>query len=427
MALKEGEVLSGGFVRDKNGALSVSAEGTVQSGGFMRDSDGRVVLAGTPNWSEGDNIAQFSTLTSGRKAEIRDGGASSPVTAVGPTLKINRTEAITEATMEAVTTPGGDGADSVAGVQVMVKGTAASETQTVAGYFSATNASNHESKGANPQPDAAAIYAMGRVIGGSSPNATAIGAVVVGRRESGAVADLSGMELHSHNRAAEGSYASAGHSDTTGLWLTAAGTADSGCGISIGNPDSIKFKVGIGIPNQNGGAVADSSFRDDGKAKRSIDIRGEHETAAMSVEANAGSVVIGAKELSTTTTQKLELNGGSTNRNPILRIQSNANTTHTILFNNTTSNLTIGQVGSANAQIEGSVAGDGVIVVGNSNQLLIGRSAVAADLRVGGGIGFFGTAPKSKPTVTGAKGGNAALESLVSKLAELGLITNSTS
>ncbi len=42
------------------------------------------------------------------------------------------------------------------------------------------------------------------------------------------------------------------------------------------------------------------------------------------------------------------------------------------------------------------------------------------------GLGFFGTAPIAKPTVTGAKGGNAALTSLLAQLAALGLITDST-
>lgn len=42
-------------------------------------------------------------------------------------------------------------------------------------------------------------------------------------------------------------------------------------------------------------------------------------------------------------------------------------------------------------------------------------------------IGFFGATPTtSRPTVTGAKGGNAALTSLVSQLTTLGLITDST-
>jgi len=42
------------------------------------------------------------------------------------------------------------------------------------------------------------------------------------------------------------------------------------------------------------------------------------------------------------------------------------------------------------------------------------------------GLGFFGSAPIAKPTVTGAKAGNAALTSLCTQLAALGLITDST-
>ena len=41
-------------------------------------------------------------------------------------------------------------------------------------------------------------------------------------------------------------------------------------------------------------------------------------------------------------------------------------------------------------------------------------------------IGFFGSAPVAKPTVTGAKGGNAAITSLLSQLAAYGLIVDST-
>lgn len=41
-------------------------------------------------------------------------------------------------------------------------------------------------------------------------------------------------------------------------------------------------------------------------------------------------------------------------------------------------------------------------------------------------LGFFATSPISKPTVTGSRGGNAALASLLTALSNLGLITNST-
>jgi len=48
-------------------------------------------------------------------------------------------------------------------------------------------------------------------------------------------------------------------------------------------------------------------------------------------------------------------------------------------------------------------------------------------LKVDGDIGFFGHAPAAKPAVTGSRGGNAALASLLTALAGLGLLTDSTS
>jgi hypothetical protein len=45
----------------------------------------------------------------------------------------------------------------------------------------------------------------------------------------------------------------------------------------------------------------------------------------------------------------------------------------------------------------------------------------------GTALGFFGTSPQAKPTITGSRGSNAALASLLTALANMGLITNSTS
>lgn len=45
----------------------------------------------------------------------------------------------------------------------------------------------------------------------------------------------------------------------------------------------------------------------------------------------------------------------------------------------------------------------------------------------GTGIGFFATTPAAKPTVSGSKGANAALASLMTALSTLGLVTDSTS
>ena len=42
-------------------------------------------------------------------------------------------------------------------------------------------------------------------------------------------------------------------------------------------------------------------------------------------------------------------------------------------------------------------------------------------------IGFLGAAPVARPTVSGSRGSNAALTSLLTALANLGLVTDSSS
>jgi len=58
-----------------------------------------------------------------------------------------------------------------------------------------------------------------------------------------------------------------------------------------------------------------------------------------------------------------------------------------------------------------------------------GAEALVAEKELhhkGDKAGFYNATPTTKPTVTGSKGGNAALASLISALAQLGLITDST-
>lgn len=67
------------------------------------------------------------------------------------------------------------------------------------------------------------------------------------------------------------------------------------------------------------------------------------------------------------------------------------------------------------------------IQTGGANRVVINSTqTLTAALKVSGNVGFYNTAPIAKPTVTGSAGGNVALISLVTQLAALGLITNST-
>jgi len=61
------------------------------------------------------------------------------------------------------------------------------------------------------------------------------------------------------------------------------------------------------------------------------------------------------------------------------------------------------------AQIEGGTSTGTKILTGTSQKL-----------------GFHGATPVAKQTVTGSRGSNAALADLLTKLANLGLITDST-
>ena len=63
----------------------------------------------------------------------------------------------------------------------------------------------------------------------------------------------------------------------------------------------------------------------------------------------------------------------------------------------------------------------------NFNFLGTGAVTVSGSLAITGNVGFYGTAVAAKPTVTGSRGSNAALASLLTALAGLGLLTDSSS
>ncbi len=69
----------------------------------------------------------------------------------------------------------------------------------------------------------------------------------------------------------------------------------------------------------------------------------------------------------------------------------------------------------------------GLLVVSGRDTLVNTLEVDGAIDHDGSTIGFYGTAPATKQTVTGSRGGNAALNSLCTALAAIGLITNSTS
>lgn len=71
-------------------------------------------------------------------------------------------------------------------------------------------------------------------------------------------------------------------------------------------------------------------------------------------------------------------------------------------------------------------SGIGVVVQSDHGQVHIAGGGGAMFLAGNNQLGFYGHTPASRPTVTGSRGGNAALASLLTGLAGLGLIVDSS-
>jgi len=95
------------------------------------------------------------------------------------------------------------------------------------------------------------------------------------------------------------------------------------------------------------------------------------------------------------------------------------------------SNHPNGNIFSGNMKFFGRAATDipgrFIGAVGSGDIVSVETSGGTKLLRISPtGFGFFGSGPIAKPNITGAKGGNAALASLLSQLVAYGLITDST-
>lgn len=366
--------------------------GSVGAEQLRAEAEVRIINLGT-DWSAGDSVTMFASAVTPLRADIKAGMSAKPIETVGASVKVSRKEALTVAAIEVAGGAGTDGADQVAALMGISEGLAASQTQTVGVYGGAKNTSTF----AEGNPDATGGYFIGNITGGTAPKATAIGATIIGRRESGVTADLSGAEITSHNRAEASTYASGGASTCRGIWLTAAGTADSGCAINIGNPNARKFKVGIGVPLQNGGAVAESTFRDDGEAEMTLDIRGKHSVAAIRVKRLSGSVVIGHDALATASAL-LEVADDELSHTPIAVFGSTTGTkNYSVLTRNSAGSIRMFVGGEVEFEFAGSAIGDTGLSFTAGKTLRIGAVGKTHKITVTeGGLSFYGVAPVAR-------------------------------
>lgn len=232
----------------------------------------------------GDSVsAQLALNFTPNRLDIREGSAGSPTSNLAPTVKVSRTETITQAQIDAYAS-GADGAAAVAAIAGTSVGSSATETQAVGLFGGALNSSSSANN-----PDACGVYGTGRITGGSAPAGIAggFGGFFQGRRDVD-TAYATGVEISCANYTATAGVYGSANSDTKGIWINAIGNADSAVAIQVGNAFNHKFDVGLSFGSGNGGAITTWSIRDDSSSAVSLSIAGSHASGAIVINNNAG-------------------------------------------------------------------------------------------------------------------------------------------
>jgi hypothetical protein len=350
--------------------------------------------------------------------DVRDGTAAAPVK-IGVTASWSRTDATTRAEVNAMGPEGTDGPDGATVLRSSIKGAAANEVQIVSGFFSAWQTSKYGGEG----NDACPVYMFAR----STGTGRAIGGYVETRREGAESRGQQGLELRVQNDStADDTYAPGSFSKSMAIEVNAAGAHKAATVLEVGAGFGQSFDTGIAF---HPGSVTGATFRDDSEAERGVFITKAHAKGSIVVKSGAGAVVLGREE-PTAGTHLLELFAGEgVTLDPIMKIGSGlAGTNVSVEYHNTAGQMKTFMAAGAAAFLP-DVAGAGdcgisftpgktfhLAAVGKHDSLRLAENAV----------GFFGHAAGTQPTVAGSRGGNAALASLLTGLASLGLLVDSS-
>lgn len=348
----------------------------------------------------GDALSYANTTTAQRVA-IKKGTAGTPDTSLNPLLKVERTVQADHTGFS------GDGAEAMAGILSIVKGTASNDGQVVGVYGLGTSASTTAASAGGD--DACGVYGLGRITG----SGTGTGLNFLGGRRETNTGKANAIEVSIDNATATAdSYSSSGFSNTTGLWVHATGTSRSGVGLSIGNPFNVQLDVGIGITSQGtGGPVLSQSFRDDSQAATSIQINGTHATAAIAVAASSGQILLGGtSSVFAITNNVLEVQGSNNNIDGLVAVGSVANQKdYTIRVRNSSGQVRWGIVGGAGDFLTGTAVGDAIIGTTTSAKALhIGGTTKVITVTTANELGVFATSPITQYNTTGTATGFTA-------------------
>lgn len=373
----------------------------------------------------GDNLNfNGAVTTTGQKILVSKGTTAAPDTTDDPLVKVQRKISIPGATIG----ESRDGADEAAAFASYAYGDVDNEIQPVGVLGYAQNLGDTNPAG-TAAPDAVGLYGVGMITG--TGVGTALGGFFYGRSDS-ADGKVSTVEIQSYNgTGSDHSVQSAGFDASHAMWITANGGHRSASGILFGNPFGRQFETGIFFNAQVNGALTgptlNADIRTDSNALHALHIKGTHTTAAILVESGAGPVRLGAAAASQASALLEVLTGSTTT--PLVNVAASGNQSVSIrLANNSGATQWITAAG-ADSQLTGTVAGDTCMKIGTAGKSFhIGGTASVLEVTQGDALGFFNDAtPATKQTVSGSRGSNAALASLLTALAAYGLVTDSSS
>lgn len=319
-------------------------------------------------------------------ADLRDGSAAAPVT-IGVTASWSRVDATSRAEVNAMGPVGTDGPDGATVGRFAIKGTAASQVQVVAGFFSAWQTG--EANGGEASPDAAALYGLARVT--NNGIGRAIPLYLESRRETATSAGQQAVELRVVNLSGETDvYSVGGPSKSMGEWINAQ-SGQVGAAYQVGHGFGAVFDAAFVI---NEGAVKSVGYRDASNAANSILITGEHTAGAIKVEMTAGTYdpAVLFKVLGNASSHSLQLANGNAGQKVFVS-------------------------GGAGTFLSDTAAGDvGVQITTAGRAWRVGTAAAGSMLVVNNtGVGFNGKAPVAAPARP------ATLEGVINLLAANGL------
>lgn len=361
---------------------------------------------------------------------VLQGSDASPVTTVGPTVKIGRVEQLSVATVQALI-PSASNLTNEASATLVVYNAGHSPVGSTAGTYMQSNAIFAYAFNDGPGTwDAVTIQSVGRTLGTSTRRATAFYGEGRKDNDTGLIGtcEFRVNNQNPTNDPTDATYVTSGASTLFGLLMSAATNTSTANNVIaegmkfISTNGTSQWGVGIGFSTT---AIANNDIRSDSGANNSLFLAGNYLTSAINIvgspptgilistgtfssaaiavnqasNAIAGPVIIGGTARQTGGTF-LEVQGAATaGTDPLVVIgRTDVAQKYSLYIRNSGGTMRLGVAGTTNDFLTGTAAGDQAIVTPSSGHgLYIGGTTKVIGVTQANALGFFAVTPAAQP------------------------------